>query len=226
MHSKLTNRIARTGMCLTLAACATFFACNKNPDVVQVAQTNPDTGAAPLTASTPVAQPAVIPSQSPAASPAPTSNIKHIVANPAGSKVDPNFDFGTGDKAKPTPTPAPTPVVEVVEGKIKQQWQAPPETKNVVNPLKITPDIMRHAKFLYMNKCEQCHGAEGLGNGGFNDPKWRQSTNLASEMVQANTDGELFYKVSTNRDRHPATKILYKEEERWAIVAFLRTFKK
>ncbi len=225
MHSKLTNRIARTGMCLTLAACATFFACNKNSDAVQIAQTNPNPVQSTEIPPPPVAAPAqAIPGQSPAASP--TSSMKHIVANPAGSKVDPNFDFGANEKAKPTPTPAPTPVVEVVDGKIKQQWQAPAETKNVVNPLKITPEVMKQGKQLYMYKCEQCHGAEGKGNGGFNDPKWKQSTNLASEMVQANTDGELFYKVSTNRDRHPATKILYKEEERWAIVAFLRTFKK
>ncbi len=226
MHLKLANRIARTGMCLTLAACATFFACNKNPDVVQVAQVNPNSPPpVEATRQLPVeSQP--IPVQSPAASPAPASSMKHIVANPAGSKVDPNFDFGAGDKAKPTPTPAPTPVVEVVEGKIKQQWEAPAETKNVVNPLKITKEVMSQGKQLYMYKCEQCHGAQGLGNGGFNDPKWKQSTNLASEMVQANTDGELFYKVSTNRDRHPATKKLYTEEERWAIVAFLRTFKK
>jgi mono/diheme cytochrome c family protein len=225
MHSKLTNRIARIGICLTLASCATFFACNKNSDTVQVAQTNPNPLQSTEIPPPPVAVPAqAIPSQSPAASPA--SSMKHIVANPAGSKVDPNFDFGASEKAKPTPTPAPTPVVEVVDGKIKQQWQAPAETKNVVNPLKITPEVMKQGKQLYMYKCEQCHGAEGKGNGGFNDPKWRQSTNLASEMVQANTDGELFYKVTTNRDRHPATKILYKEEERWAIVAFLRTFKK
>ena len=226
MPSKLTNRVAKTGLCLTLATCATFFACNKKPDAVQVAQVNPNpTQATEATRQLPVeGQP--IPGASPVASPAPGSGIKHIAMNPAGSKVDPNFDFGAKAKAGPTPTPAPTPVVEVVDGKIKQQWQAPPESKNVVNPLKITKEVMSQGKQLYMYKCEQCHGAEGLGNGGFNDPKWRQSTNLASEMVQSNTDGELFYKVTTNRDRHPATKILYKEEERWAIVAFLRTFKK
>ncbi len=222
MHSKLTNQIAKLGMCITLATCATFFACNKT---AQVAQVTPN--AAPIAQAQPPAQdqpPVVIPGQSPAASPA--ASIKHLEIKPgSGSQVDPNFDFGKG-KAGPTPTPAPTPVVEVVDGKIKQQWQAPPEAKNVVNPLKITKEVISQGKELYMYKCEQCHGAEGKGNGGYNDPKWKQATNLTSDMVQANTDGELFYKVTTNRDRHPATKILYKEEERWAIVAFLRTFKK
>jgi mono/diheme cytochrome c family protein len=225
MHSKLTNRIARIGISLTLASCATFFACNKKTEVTQIAQANPNAVVAPSAEANPaVAQPSALPVQSPGASPVP--EMKHIQGDPLGSKVKPDFDFGASKKATPTPTPAPTPVVAVEDGKIKQQWEAPAETKNVVNPLKITPDVMRQGKQLYMYKCEQCHGAEGLGNGAFNDKKWKQSTNLASEMVQANTDGELFYKVSTNRDRHPATKVLYKEEERWAIVAFLRTFKK
>lgn len=125
----------------------------------------------------------------------------------------------------PTPTPAPTPTVEMVNGKIKQQWQAPAEFVNMKSPLKVTPDITKKGQYLYKNRCEICHGSEGKGNGPYNDPKWKQATNLASKAVQANTDGELFYKVSTSRDRHPASKVLYTEEERWMVVAFLRTLK-
>ncbi len=130
-----------------------------------------------------------------------------------------------GPPPTPTPTPAPTPAVEVVNGKIKQKWQAPPEALNVKNPLKVTAEVTKKGQYLYKNRCEICHGSEGKGNGPYNDPKWTQATNLASKAVQANTDGELFYKISTSRDRHPASKVLYSEEERWMVVAFLRTLK-
>lgn len=140
-----------------------------------------------------------------------------------GQAGNPNDTFGI--KPTPTPTPAPTPPVEVVDGKIKQQWEAPAEFKGKVNPLKITPEIVKQGKALYSNRCDICHGAQGKGNGGYNSKEYKQATNLTSTMVQANTDGELFYKVSNARDRHPSSKILYTDEERWMIVAFLRTLK-
>jgi mono/diheme cytochrome c family protein len=137
-------------------------------------------------------------------------------------KVDPSL---MGPAPTPTPTPAPTPVIEMVNGKIKQLWEAPAEYAKMKSPLKVTADIVKKGQGLYKNRCEICHGAEGKGNGPYNDPKWKQSTNLASQVVQANSDGELFYKVSSSRDRHPASKVLYSDEERWMIVAFLRTLK-
>ncbi|MFN7930079.1 MAG: c-type cytochrome [Blastocatellia bacterium] len=130
-----------------------------------------------------------------------------------------------GPPPTPTPTPAPTPVVEMVNGKVKQKWEAPAEAASVKSPLKVNADVVKKGKYLYENRCSICHGSEGKGNGPYNDPKWTQSTNLASKAVQANTDGELFYKISTSRDRHPASKVLYTEEERWMVVAFLRTLK-
>lgn len=147
-------------------------------------------------------------------------NGKMIIVQ--GKNADPSMD---GPPSTPTPTPAPTPAVEMVNGKIKQQWEAPAEFASMKNPLKVSAEVVKRGKDLYRNRCEQCHGAEGKGNGPYNDPKWRQSTNLASKAVQANSDGELFYKISTSRDRHPASKVLYSEEERWMVVSFLRTFK-
>jgi mono/diheme cytochrome c family protein len=125
----------------------------------------------------------------------------------------------------PTPTPAPTPQVVSVNGKIKQQWEAPAEFAQMKSPLKMTPDLLQQGKALYKMRCEMCHGEKGQGNGPYNGPQWQQSTNLASQAVQANTDGELFYKVTTARNRHPASKVRFTDEERWMIVAFLRSFK-
>lgn len=125
----------------------------------------------------------------------------------------------------PTPTPAPTPNVEMVNGKVKQQWEAPAEFTAMASPLKVTSDVVKRGKALYQNSCEICHGAEGKGNGAYNSPQWKQATNLTSKVVQANTDGELFYKVSNSRDRHPSKKVMYTDEERWTIVAFLRTLR-
>ncbi len=238
-----------TGSVLVLSvACLT--GCNKG-SVTEVAQANPNTAAASpaptqvLPAGNPSAapMPSIPPTQlntapaatvppAPGATPAlgatpdPASKMTHLndgkmitVVGSQGAK-----DFVTPTPV-PTPTPAPTPVIEMVNGKIKQQWEAPTEFAAMKSPLKVTPDIIKRGQYLYKNRCESCHGSEGKGNGFYNKPEYKQSPNLTSKVVQANSDGELFYKVSTFRDRHPSSRMLYSDEERWMIVAFLRTLK-
>lgn len=226
---------------LTVISSAALVGCNKGtpqqvlPANTTVAQnTNPEaTPAVTQTATQPGAAPATNPGVAPTTLPAgtsgtaplgasPTPTVRSISGGPA-TITDPNYSFGI--KPTPTPTPAPTPKIEMVNGKIKQIWEAPAEYAAMTNPVKITPEVIKQGKELYMMRCEQCHGAQGKGNGGYNRPEWGISTNLASTMVQANTDGELYYKVTTNKGRHPASKIRFSDEERWMIVAFLRTLK-
>lgn len=248
----LTPRAARLIGCVFLFSVFLLTACQKGT-VTEVAQANPAASApaAPTTASQTSASPilnaaatpevpqarpgasiaalpagVIGPAPAPGATPDPASNMRHLndgkmltVTGTQGAK-----DFATPPPV-PTPTPAPTPVIEMVNGKIKQQWEAPAEYASMKYPFQVTPETVKKGQYLYKNRCEICHGAEGKGNGFFNKPEYKQSTNLVSKVVQANTDGELFYKVSMNRDRHPSSRMIYSDEERWMIVAFLRTLK-
>ncbi len=249
----LTLRAVQAFGCALILSVLLTTGC-KNQSVTEVAQANPNAPAASpapdATQTLPVTAPSAIPSPGlpiqpgvapadaraallaqtaspapgatpdPAASPNRSTGGKMItVVGSQGAK-----DFATPPPT-PTPTPAPTPVVEMVNGKIKQQWEAPAEFASLKSPLKITPEIVKQGKYLYTNRCAICHGDEGKGNGGFNKPEYKQSTNLASKVVQANSDGELFFKVSNFRDRHPASKVIYSDEQRWMVVAFLRTLK-
>ncbi|HEX4949341.1 MAG TPA: c-type cytochrome [Blastocatellia bacterium] len=171
----------------------------------------------------PQASPAPGTTPSPGASVNAAPNMRHL-NNSKVTMVNGIAELPTPPPT-PTPTPAVTPPVELVNGKIKQQWEAPAEFAAMKNPVKVTPDVIKRGKYLYQTSCELCHGAEGKGNGAYNSPQWKQATNLTSKVVQANTDGELFYKVSNSRDRHPSKKVMYSDEERWMIVAFLRTLK-
>lgn len=253
-HLTLGARAVQVAATALLCSLFFVVGCKKD-SVTDVAQANPNppaaapateptatlpagsSGAAPMP-SLPATQPNAAPtvagaaapmpgaSLAPGATPDPASKVNHLnggkmitVVGSQGAK-----DFATPPPT-PTPTPAPTPPIETVNGKVKQQWQAPAEFANMKSPLKVTPDIIKRGKYLYTNRCAICHGDEGKGNGGFNKPEYKQSTNLTSTVVQANSDGELFYKVTNFRDRHPASRMLYSDEERWMIVAFLRTLK-
>ena len=175
-----------------------------------------------------------------------TANASILAQNPnAGkrSENDPNiktrglgdFPLEVGPARIPTPTPdpfkpQPTPTVVMEGGKIKQQWQAPAEAAALTNPAKNRADVVKLGQELYLQRCSDCHGRSGKGNGGMSSQLKRDGqliapTNLTSQMVQANSDGELFWKITNGRSPMPASRARFTDDERWAIVAFLRTLK-
>ena len=132
---------------------------------------------------------------------------------------------------KPTPTPGDpypprsTPTLVMKDGKIVQEWQAPAEALALTSPVKSRPDAVTIGEALYSQRCLDCHGRKGYGNGIMSRGLKKVPTNLASKMVQANTDGELFWKITNGRSPMPANRVRFDDEQRWYIVAFLRTLK-
>lgn len=126
----------------------------------------------------------------------------------------------------PDPFPArPTPTIVMKDGKVVQQWQAPSESANLVSPMKDNPDAWKIGREYYNQRCVACHGNNGKGNGYMSKTVLKPPTNLASRMVQANKDGELFWKITNGRSPMPANSARFTDEQRWFIVAYLRTFK-
>ncbi|MBK9312816.1 MAG: c-type cytochrome [Acidobacteria bacterium] len=136
----------------------------------------------------------------------------------------------TKAKSAPTPDPdpfpaRPTPAIVMKDGKIVQPWQAPADAAVVVNPYKNKPDAVKLGRMYYNQKCVDCHGKSGLGNGWMSRGLLRPPTNLASKVVQANTDGELFWKITKGKSPMPAHGVRFDDEQRWYIVSFLRSLK-
>ena len=86
-------------------------------------------------------------------------------------------------------------------GKSLQQdlWLAPIEAKNINNPTKnIDRGISaKRGKRIFKTRCMICHGATGIGNGAGGKALSPKPQNLTLPMVQKQTDGEIFWKVST-----------------------------
>jgi len=70
--------------------------------------------------------------------------------------------------------------------------------------------------------CASCHGAMGKGDGVASAGLSPKPADWTSKTVQAESDGEIFWKISTGRGAMPSWKHL-PEAERWALVRYIRS---
>lgn len=114
------------------------------------------------------------------------------------------------------------------EQKKGEPWKIPAKYKNLKNAYPVNADLLSIGKDVYAKHCRSCHGNFGKGDGpkarnlkthpgDFSDASWQDSV----------TDGEVYYMSIIGRDEMPnyETKIP-DEEERWAVVAYVRSLKK
>jgi mono/diheme cytochrome c family protein len=79
-------------------------------------------------------------------------------------------------------------------------------------------------KTIYLKRCASCHGQKGDGLGfRSNLPNFTDAKAMA-----AKTDQELFDKISNGGKGTgmPAWKKILSEQDRWHVLAYIRTFKK
>ena len=82
-------------------------------------------------------------------------------------------------------------------------------------------------KELWAKHCKSCHGSKGLGDGPKAASLKTNPGDFSSAAFQGGTDGELFYRTSKGRDEMPSyEKKIPEANDRWALVAFMRTLKK
>jgi mono/diheme cytochrome c family protein len=105
-------------------------------------------------------------------------------------------------------------------------WPVPDEYKNMENPTIGDPQALKMGEMLYKRHCLSCHGRTGLGDG----PKARGlktfSGDFSGDYYQDQTDGAHFYKTMVGRDEMPGYENKLPKEDIWAIVTYMRTFKK
>ena len=103
-------------------------------------------------------------------------------------------------------------------------WPVPDKDKAMKAPAKADPAV---GKDLWAKHCKSCHGSKGLGDGPKAASLKTNPGNFSTAAFQASTDGELFYRTDKGRDEMPGyEKKIPEATDRWALVAFMRTFKK
>jgi mono/diheme cytochrome c family protein len=107
----------------------------------------------------------------------------------------------------------------------KTPWIVPPAEKARKNPLTASDENLRAAKRIYGQKCDDCHGETGKGDGSdarMYDPAPSDLTDSAK--IDEMTDGEIFYQITEGRKPMPAFRKKLTEEQRWQLVLLVRAF--
>ena len=68
------------------------------------------------------------------------------------------------------------------------------------------------------------HGENGDGQGTEADMYDVKPADFADPAIAKETDGELFWKVTSGRKPMPSFKVKLSEQERWQVIDFIRTF--
>ncbi len=114
-------------------------------------------------------------------------------------------------QSRPAPSPNASP------------WDAPPEARQLVNPVKLDGQTVERGQRLYRQHCLPCHGSTGVGDGPLAKKMGYTPANLTLERLNRQTDGEIFWKVSKGRSPMPQFEKDLRERERWDVVSYVRT---
>ena len=104
-------------------------------------------------------------------------------------------------------------------------YSIPESAKKLVNHIPSSDAVLKNIKPIYSEKCANCHGETGKGDG----PDAHSHYPSASDLTDANryshfTDGELFYRITHGRKPMPAFKNRLPEDQRWQLVDLVRSF--
>ncbi len=97
------------------------------------------------------------------------------------------------------------------------RWTAPARQAARTNPLagRADVDVVRGGDKLFQERCSACHGQDARGT--------NRGPDLLTRKVQAQSDGALFWKVSSGNTRTGMPTFSFLPElQRWQLVMHLR----
>jgi mono/diheme cytochrome c family protein len=107
-----------------------------------------------------------------------------------------------------------------------EKFTAPASADQLVNPLKGNAAATAEGKARYESNCVICHGAKGKGDGTAAAGLAKPPADHTSAAVQKLSDGALFWMLTKGNKPMPSYKDIYTDNQRWALVNYIRTFAK
>ena len=111
---------------------------------------------------------------------------------------------------------------------MQNTWILGEDADTKKNPLTADEKTLAAGKAIFKNKCEDCHGPGGLGDGPDADPAATEMDLTNPKRAARNGDGIVYYKVLNGRKKPkmPAFKDELNEQQIWQVVTYVQSIRK
>lgn len=110
---------------------------------------------------------------------------------------------------------------------LNDPWPVPDKYNKMANPLKGDAASLSTGKEVWSKHCQSCHGKMGKGDGSKAAQLKTSPGDFTKADFQKQSDGAIFYKTAEGRDDMPSfKKKISDQDEIWAVVNYMRSFKK
>ena len=104
-----------------------------------------------------------------------------------------------------------------------EEWKAPPRAARKKNPIRSDEKSTSAGKVVYEANCASCHGPAGHGDGPAAKDLNPKPRNLSDPVIQSQTDGSIFWKLTEGKKPMPTFDKLIPENDRGTVINFVRT---
>jgi mono/diheme cytochrome c family protein len=106
------------------------------------------------------------------------------------------------------------------------KWLSPAPTAARKNPVAPTQESIAAGQKIYSKTCVMCHGKSGDADGPAVIELNIHPAKLSDPQLATQSDGSLFWKITTGKKPMPAFGKRISETDRWHLVNYIRTLPK
>jgi mono/diheme cytochrome c family protein len=106
------------------------------------------------------------------------------------------------------------------------KWLSPAASATKKNPIASTQVSIGAGQKIYSKTCAMCHGKTGDADGPAVIELNIHPAKLSDPKVATESDGALFWKITTGKKPMPAFGKRFSETDRWNLVNYIRTLPK
>src|SRR5262245_18971326 len=106
------------------------------------------------------------------------------------------------------------------------KWISPPPSAAKKNPIAATQESIAAGQKIYSKTCATCHGKTGDADGPAVIELNIHPAKLSDPKLATESDGSLFWKITTGKKPMPAYGKRLSETDRWNLVNYIRTLSK
>ena len=117
-------------------------------------------------------------------------------------------------------------VVSVGQAGSTEKWTAPTAEARKKNPIAATESSVGAGQKIYLKRCVQCHGKTGNGDGPDAADLGIHPAKLSDPVIRAQSDGELFWKITVGKKPMPNYGTRLSPDDRWNGINYLRSLAK